>query len=556
MKILSLNLGMLLLSSASLLGCADSSSSDEDCLPGDIECAPPSVDGKGDGWDSANDPRYLSSHLQYKLTELPKKGDRTKPLWQDAYPDAVGVADVAWADTYWPTSEGSHNNRWQGEGTKSPLEKYDAAFNSAPGCDTYPSKFYGTGAKAEWDTYYGCAGPAATWQSKEFQGGGEMHDGIDNDGDGKIDDYGSDGVDGIAGWWGTCHAWSPASQLVPEPQHSVTINGVTFEVGDIKAIAQNAFDSTSAIMIGGRCNSKEIHHTATGSANEECSDVNPGALHVVMTNALGLNNFALVEDRTANYEVWNQPVMGYDITKQEKVTASKANQCVGATGDSWSYNSSAKELYDVKMTVKYLTEGYPSTTPIGSRDNIRTDSYHYILEIGSTGKVIGGRYCSDSENSHVDFLWSPTGRFNPSNPNVDVAKVKELIAKSVSRTGGGGGNEKVFTGTGGSIPDNDPAGAKADIAVSGLSTATGLAVSLNIKHTYIGDLVVELLHDGAKVKVLSDRTGGSTHDLVQTYTLTKTEIGSSLNGTWTLKVTDTAAQDVGTIGEVKLSFAQ
>ena len=63
-----------------------------------------------------------------------------------------------------------------------------------------------------------------------------MHDGNDNDGDGKIDDYGSDGsIDGIQGWWGTCHAWTPASQLVPEPQHAVTLNGVKFEVGDIKA---------------------------------------------------------------------------------------------------------------------------------------------------------------------------------------------------------------------------------------------------------------------------------------------------------------------------------
>ena len=76
----------------------------------------------------------------------------------------------------------------------------------------------------------------------------QCNDGIDNDGDGKVDEYGNDGIDGIAGWWGTCHAWTPASQLVPEPQHSVTVNGVTFEVGDIKALTQNAFDQTAAVM--------------------------------------------------------------------------------------------------------------------------------------------------------------------------------------------------------------------------------------------------------------------------------------------------------------------
>jgi hypothetical protein len=422
-------LGLTLITSAHLAGCADTAT--DDCQPGDADCADPIPDGKVDGWDAKNNPKVMAQHLNYKLSALPKKGWRNTPVWKAQYPAAVGKAAAVWADTYWPTSEGSHNNRWQGSTVKSPLEKYDAAFNNAPGCATYPDAFYGTGAKAKWDTYYKCAGPAAKWQSQEFQGGGEMHDGIDNDHDGKTDDYGTDGIDGVQGWWGTCHAWTPASQLVPEPQHAVTINNVKFEVGDIKAIIQNAFDSTSAVMLGGRCNAKDITHDVHGSANADCADVNPGALHVVMTNFLGLNQLPLVEDRTANYEVWNQPVVGYEVTKQDKVDAKAANACVGATGSTWSFNTSAKSLYEVQMTVSYVTEGSPGTAPIGYKDNVSTDDYHYILEIGSTGKVIGGRFCSDNEQTHIDFLWSPTGQWNPSNPNVDVAHVKELISKSV-----------------------------------------------------------------------------------------------------------------------------
>ena len=30
--------------------------------------------------------------------------------------------------------------------------------------------------------------------------------------------------------------------MIPEPQHAVDLNGVHFEVGDVKAIIQNAFD--------------------------------------------------------------------------------------------------------------------------------------------------------------------------------------------------------------------------------------------------------------------------------------------------------------------------
>ena len=40
-----------------------------------------------------------------------------------------------------PSSEGSHNHRWLGSTTKSPIEKYDAAFNNAAGCATQPSRF-------------------------------------------------------------------------------------------------------------------------------------------------------------------------------------------------------------------------------------------------------------------------------------------------------------------------------------------------------------------------------------------------------------------------------
>src|SRR2546423_6954623 len=91
------------------------------------------------------------------------------------------------------------------------------------------------------------------------------------------------------------------------------------------------------------------------------------------------------------------------------------------------------------MTVSYVVEGSPGKAPIGFHNNISTDDYHYILEVGSTGKVIGGRYCTDGENSHIDFLWSPTGQWNPSNPYVDVAKVKQLIKLAVAPAGGGGG---------------------------------------------------------------------------------------------------------------------
>lgn len=550
-------IGLSLLTSLNVIGCATDEGSE--CLPGDIDCAEDlgGTDGKGDAWDYKNDPSRMSQRLQYRLSELPKKGNLETPTWKDRYPNAVGVSPVAWADTYWPTSAGSHNTRWQGNTVKSPLEKYDAAFNNAAGCEKMPTRLYGTDAKAQWDEYYRCAGPAAKWQSKEFQGGGEMHDGIDNDGDGKVDDYGSDGIDGIAGWWGTCHAWAPSALTEPEPQRAVTVNGVTFEVADVKALIQNMYDGTSAVMLGGRCNSKEISHDPTKSANNECSDVNPGALHVVITNFLGIAQLPLVEDRTANYEVWNQPVVGYEVTKQAEISKTAANTCVGGTGGStWTYNPDAKKLYEVKMTVKYVTEGDASTQPLGFASYTRSDNYHYILELNDDGKVVGGRYCTDSDNTHVDFLWSPTGRTQPSNPYVSSSKVKELIAKATGPDqGGGGGTGKTFEASpNAAIPDNDPTGVSVDLRAEGLTGSPALTVSLDISHSYRGDLVVELLKDGNRVKVLHDQAGGSADDLKQAFALTAAEVGSNPNGTWTVRVVDTYEVDTGTVNKVSLTF--
>jgi len=422
-------LAVVLLGSLQLIGCAETSS--EECLPGDADCAGPVGDGKADGFGGVNDPAVMAQHLVYRLDELPKRGWRDQPAWKAAYPEAVGRAATAWADTYWPSAEGSHNVRWQGATVKSPLEKYDAAFNNAAGCATQPP-MYGAGVKSQWDTYNQCAGPAAKWQTTTFHGIGQLHDGIDNDGDGVVDDHGSDGIDGIQGWWGTCHAWTPASLMVPEPQKSVTVNGVTFDIADIKALAQNVFDSTAAVMLGGRCNAKSINHDVNGSANDECADVNPGALHVVMTNFLGINQLPLIEDRTANYEVWNQPVVGYEITKQDEVDEAAAMTCVGGNGSNYTYNEDAAKLYEVRMTVSYVTESQATNAVLGYRNNTSTDNYHYILELGSTGKVIGGRYCTDANNRHIDFLWAPTGSYEPTNPYVDVAKVKQLIKAAVA----------------------------------------------------------------------------------------------------------------------------
>ena len=74
------------------------------------------------------------------------------------------------------------------------------------------------------------------------------------------------------------------------------------------------------------------------------------------------------------------------------------------------------------------------------------------------------------------------------------------------------------------------------IAVSNSGSATSVSVDLNIAHSYIGDLKVDLVAPDGTTKTLHNRLGGSSDDIVATYTPNFN--GTSISGTWTLKIND------------------
>lgn len=105
-----------------------------------------------------------------------------------------------------------------------------------------------------------------------------------------------------------------------------------------------------------------------------------------------------------------------------------------------------------------------------------------------------------------------------------------------------------------SIPDNNATGVTSNLAVTGDGTVASLALSLNLTHTFRGDLVVTLsAPDGASF-VVSNRAGGSADNLILTNQAITALNGHTGAGTWKLKVQDLAAQDVGTINSWSLNI--
>ncbi|MFV8188716.1 M4 family metallopeptidase [Streptomyces sp. AF1B] len=124
-----------------------------------------------------------------------------------------------------------------------------------------------------------------------------------------------------------------------------------------------------------------------------------------------------------------------------------------------------------------------------------------------------------------------------------------------SRSGGGGGGGTSFENTGDvSIPDNGPA-VTSPITVSGRSgnAPSNLQVSVDIVHTWRGDLVIDLLApDGTAYRLKNFSGSDSADNVQQTYTVNASS--EVANGTWKLRVQDQAAQDSGYINSWKLTF--
>ncbi len=102
-----------------------------------------------------------------------------------------------------------------------------------------------------------------------------------------------------------------------------------------------------------------------------------------------------------------------------------------------------------------------------------------------------------------------------------------------------------------------------DVPVQDLQTSTlavqvgdtkaikDVAVSVDIEHTYIGDLVVKVIAPGGTV-TLHNRAGGGTDNIKQRFDQVNAPglaalVGTNPRGAWTLEVTDEANRDVGAV---------
>lgn len=118
------------------------------------------------------------------------------------------------------------------------------------------------------------------------------------------------------------------------------------------------------------------------------------------------------------------------------------------------------------------------------------------------------------------------------------------------------GGASIHTWTGPKdIPDNVAAGIITEIDVAQAGVVQSVAVTVDITHTYRGDLEVALFReDTDDVVVLHQQQGGGEDDLKKTFVVTDFN-GLDASATWALSVADRAAQDTGRLNSWSVEIA-
>ncbi|MCE6996602.1 trypsin-like serine protease [Saccharothrix sp. S26] len=157
----------------------------------------------------------------------------------------------------------------------------------------------------------------------------------------------------------------------------------------------------------------------------------------------------------------------------------------------------------------------------------------------------------------VGIVSHGNGCARPDNPGVytEVSTFAAAINQAAANLGGTPQPPgKVFENL------DDVAIPDAGVAVYSNVTVTGvtgnapstLKVGVDIKHSYSGDLVIDLVAPDGSTYRLKSSSSSSTPNVVTTYTVNASS--EVANGTWRLKVQDVYSQDTGYVDAWRLTF--
>ncbi|MBP2584477.1 subtilisin family serine protease [Streptomyces sp. PvR006] len=239
-------------------------------------------------------------------------------------------------------------------------------------------------------------------------------------------------------------------------------------------------------------------------------------------------------------------------------------------------DSSNASNYSPARVAEAITVG--STTNTDARSSF--SNYGTVLDIFAPGSSITSSWnSSDSATNTISGTSMATPHvagaaavYLAGNPTATPAQVSTALTTAatpnvVTNPGSGSPNRLLYVGGGTTTPPGpkfentadfaiaDNATVESPVTVSGVTgnAPAALQVPVNIVHTYIGDLQVQLIApDGSAYTLKAFGTGGSSDNINTTYSVNASS--EVANGTWKLRVTDNANADTGKIDAWGLQF--
>ncbi|WP_432076035.1 M4 family metallopeptidase [Streptomyces wuyuanensis] len=296
-----------------------------------------------------------------------------------------------------------------------------------------------------------------------------------------------------------------------------------------------------------------VYSGESGGLNEATSDIFAAAVEFHANNAQDKGDYLVGEKIDINGD--GTPLRYMD--KPSKDGKSKDAWYSGIGGIDVHYSSGpANHWYYL------LSEGSGAKTINGVNYDSPTSDGLPVTGIGrDKASLIWFKALTTKFNSTTNYAGARTGTLAVATElyGANSAEVKAVTDAWAginvgSRPGGEPGPGKVFENTGDvNIPDlgtvNSP------VAVTGIAgnAPSNLKVDVDIKHTWRGDLVIDLVApDGTAYRLKNASGSDSADNVIATYTVNASS--EVANGTWNLRVQDVARYDTGYISNFKLTF--
>lgn len=205
-------------------------------------------------------------------------------------------------------------------------------------------------------------------------------------------------------WEGRCNAWSAASLLVSEPKAPVKIEGITFGVGDLKALLVKSFEKVVGL--------KQYGQRFNGDRVGVYDDLFPDQLHRVLHAEIFEKKRPLIMDKDPGVAVWNTPIWKVHSQLQQDPQLDGVMHVT-----SWVFGATPfVEHYDDVGTLSVVLEY----------------TYNLYGQMDQNGdfKVNGGEWTGDSLDDHPDFVTvlPENPQHSSENQEIDWTQVQEITA--------------------------------------------------------------------------------------------------------------------------------